>query len=107
MAATRSAIGVDGGNSWLPFTGRDDLEEAVTDYIERRGGPRYNGRREIVITSGDRGGWVDGLFSLTDPGDEVIVTDPAFVSSEQFLVSSRCPLRAASGDSISTRSKRR
>jgi hypothetical protein len=26
MAATRSAIGVDGANSWLPFTGRDDLK---------------------------------------------------------------------------------
>jgi hypothetical protein len=28
MAATRSAIGEDDANSWLPFTGRDDLKEA-------------------------------------------------------------------------------
>jgi aspartate/methionine/tyrosine aminotransferase len=78
MAATRSAIGEDDANSWLPFTGRDDLKEAVADYIERRGGPRYDGRREIVITSGEGDGWIDALFSLTDPGDEVILTDPTY-----------------------------
>ena len=53
MEATRTAIGEDDANSWLPFTGRDDLKEAVAAYIERRGGPRYDGRREIVITSGE------------------------------------------------------
>ena len=48
IEATRAAIGEDEANSWLPFTGRDDLKEAVAAYIERRGGPRYDGRREIV-----------------------------------------------------------
>jgi aspartate/methionine/tyrosine aminotransferase len=48
--ATRAAVGDDDANSWLPFTGRDDLKEAVAAYIERRGGPRYDARREIVIT---------------------------------------------------------
>lgn len=38
MEATRAAIGKDDANSWLAFTGRDDLKEAVADYIERRGG---------------------------------------------------------------------
>jgi aspartate/methionine/tyrosine aminotransferase len=86
-------------------TGRHDFKEAAADYIERRGGPRYDGRREIVITNGEGDGMVDALFSLTDPGDEVILTDPrtrewstAFGSSEQLLASSRFPPRAASGD---------
>src|SRR5437762_12991470 len=52
IEATRAAIGEDEANSWLPFTGRDDLKESVAAYIERRGGPRY-GRGEIVITSGE------------------------------------------------------
>jgi aspartate/methionine/tyrosine aminotransferase len=51
--ATRAAIGTDDANSWLPFTGRDDLKEAISAFIERRGGPPYNGRREIVITCGE------------------------------------------------------
>ena len=78
MDATRAAIGEDEANSWLPFTGRDDLKEAVAAYIERRGGPRYDGRREIVITSGEGDAMLDALFCLTDPGDEVILTDPTY-----------------------------
>jgi aspartate/methionine/tyrosine aminotransferase len=78
VEATRAAIGEDDANSWLPFTGRDDLKEAVAAYIERRGGPRYDGRREIVITSGEGDAMLDALFCLTDPGDEVILTDPTY-----------------------------
>jgi aspartate/methionine/tyrosine aminotransferase len=78
MEATREAIGEDEANSWLPFTGRDDLKEAVAAYLERRGGPRYDGRREIVITSGEGDAMLDALFCLTDPGDEVVLTDPTY-----------------------------
>jgi aspartate/methionine/tyrosine aminotransferase len=78
IEATRAAIGTDEANSWLPFTGRDDLKEAVADYIEGRGGPRYDGRREIVITCGEGEAMLDALFCLTDPGDEVILTDPTY-----------------------------
>ena len=78
MEATRAAIGEDEANSWLPFTGRDDLKEAVAAYVERRGGPRYDARREIVITSGEGDAMLDALFCLTDPGDEVVLTDPTY-----------------------------
>jgi aspartate/methionine/tyrosine aminotransferase len=78
IEATRAAIGTREGNSWLPFTGRDDLKEAVASFIARRGGPRYDGRREIVITSGEGTAILDALFCLTDPGDEVILTDPTY-----------------------------
>jgi aspartate/methionine/tyrosine aminotransferase len=36
--AARAAIGADYANSWLPFSGRDDLKDAVAAFIERRGG---------------------------------------------------------------------
>jgi aspartate/methionine/tyrosine aminotransferase len=78
MEATRAAIGEDHANSWLPFTGREDLKEAVAAYIERRGGPRYDGRREIVITCGEGDAMLDALFCLTNPGDEVVLTDPTY-----------------------------
>jgi aspartate/methionine/tyrosine aminotransferase len=78
IEATRAAIGEDDANSWLPFTGRDDLKDAVAAFIERRGGPRYDGRREIVITCGEGDAMLDALFCLTDPGDEVILTDPTY-----------------------------
>src|SRR5207247_4039128 len=103
MEATRTAIGEDDANSWLPFTGRDDLKEAVASFIESRGGPRYDGRREIVITCGEGDAMLDALFCLTNPGDEVVLTDPTYagmlnrvrlVGAEPRLV----PLRVEDGE---------
>jgi aspartate/methionine/tyrosine aminotransferase len=76
--ATKAAIDTPEGNSWLPFTGRDDLKDAVAAFITRRGGPAYDGRREIVIVPGEGIAMLDALFAVTDPGDEVIVTDPTY-----------------------------
>jgi aspartate/methionine/tyrosine aminotransferase len=103
MEATRAAIGEDEANSWLPFTGRDDLKEAVATYIERRGGPSYDGRREIVITSGEGDAMLDALFCLTDPGDEVILTDPTYAGMLNRVrlagaVPQLVPLQVADGE---------
>ena len=78
LQATRDAVGMDDANSWLPFTGLDDLKDAVAEYIVRRGGPAYDGPREIVITCGEGDAMLDALFVLTDPGDEVVLTDPTY-----------------------------
>jgi len=78
VAATQAAIATDEANSWLPFSGRDDLKHAVAASIERRGGPRYDGPREIVITPGEGIAMLDAIFALTDPGDEVVLTDPTY-----------------------------
>lgn len=78
IAATRAALDQDAANSWLPFTGRDDLKIAIARSITRRGGPAYDGPREIVITNGEGDAMLDALLCLTDPGDEVIVTDPTY-----------------------------
>jgi aspartate/methionine/tyrosine aminotransferase len=103
VEATRAAIGTDEANSWLPFTGRDDLKEAVADFITRRGGPRYDGSREIVITCREGDAMLDALFCLTDVGDEVVLTDPTYagmlnrvrlVGAEPRLV----PLRVEGGE---------
>jgi aspartate/methionine/tyrosine aminotransferase len=78
VAATKAAIDEDEANSWLPFTGRDDLKDAIAAFIERRGGPHYDGRREIVVTPGEGVAMLDALYAVTDPGDEVILTDPTY-----------------------------
>jgi len=78
VEATRAAVGEDDANSWLPFNGREDLKAAIVDSIARRGGPRYDARAEVVITCGEGEAMVDALLCLTDPGDEVILTDPTY-----------------------------
>jgi aspartate/methionine/tyrosine aminotransferase len=77
LEATRAALGEDDANSWLPFTGRDDLKKAVARHVERRGGPRHD-PGEIVITNGEGDAMLDALLCLIDPGDEVVLTDPTY-----------------------------
>src|ERR687898_116532 len=78
LEATRAAVGEDEANSWLPFNGREDLKAAVVELVRRRGGPAYDPRREVVITCGEGEAMLDALLCLTDPGDEVILTDPTY-----------------------------
>ncbi|MBV9279376.1 MAG: pyridoxal phosphate-dependent aminotransferase [Chloroflexi bacterium] len=100
--ATRAAVGEDEANSWLPFTGRDDLKDAVVAFIERRGGPCYDGGREVVIVPGEGVAMLDALYTVTDPGDEVILTDPTYAGMLNRVrlvgaVPRLVPLRAVEG----------
>lgn len=59
------------------------MKEAVAALIARRGGPHYEPYGETVITDGDRSAVLNALFVLTDPGDEVILTDPTYAGMLQ------------------------
>ena len=78
IEATRAAAGLDEFNSYLPFTGRLDVKRAVAAHVERRSGRAYDPGTEVVITGGEGDGLLDALLALTDPGDEVLVTDPVY-----------------------------
>lgn len=78
VEATCDAIGPLEYNSWLPFSGCNDMKEAVADHIHRRSGVHYDPSSEIVITTSDGSGLLDALLATTDPGDEVILTDPTY-----------------------------
>src|SRR5579884_1505524 len=76
--ATREAVGRDDDNSYLPFIGTLALREAVAARIMQQTGHYYHPENEIVITCGGTEGLFDALLATTDPGDEVIVTDPTY-----------------------------
>jgi aspartate/methionine/tyrosine aminotransferase len=77
IEATRAAVGEDDANSYLPFTGRADLKEAVAAHLRRRSGQPYDAA-QVTITCGDGDNMLDAVLAVTDPGDEVIVTDPVY-----------------------------
>jgi aspartate/methionine/tyrosine aminotransferase len=81
IEATQEAMEKDEYNSYLPFSGRPELKQAVSDHIERRSGVRYDPESEIVIPPGDAGNLLDVLLATTDPGDEVILTDPTYAGA--------------------------
>jgi aspartate/methionine/tyrosine aminotransferase len=78
IEATQKALEEIEYSSWLPFSGRLDLKEAVADHVERRSGVRYDPRSEIVIAATDGTSMLDALLATCDPGDEVVLTDPTY-----------------------------
>jgi aspartate/methionine/tyrosine aminotransferase len=78
IEATQNALADLRYNSWLPFSGRYDLKQAVAEHIERRSGVRYDPSSEIVIAATDGTSMLDALLATCDPGDEVVLTDPTY-----------------------------
>lgn len=78
LATTRTSIERDEDNSYLPFTGNIALRAAVAERLTKQTGHRYNPESEVVITCGGTEGLFDALLATTDPGDEVILTDPTY-----------------------------
>lgn len=60
--------------------GSPDLREAVEEYMLKRFDLKYNRENEILITVGTSEAVDLALRSLIDPGDEVIIPEPCYVS---------------------------
>jgi len=77
IAATRAAIGRDADNSYLPFTGQEALRNEIARQLNGHYGTGYS-QRQVVITCGATEAMLDILLATTDPGDEVVLTDPTY-----------------------------
>jgi aspartate/methionine/tyrosine aminotransferase len=77
VAATHAALARRESNSYLPFTGSLELRAAVAERIHRQTGQPCS-PEDVVITCGGTEGMLDALLAVTDPGDEVILTDPTY-----------------------------
>ncbi|HET8624566.1 MAG TPA: pyridoxal phosphate-dependent aminotransferase [Gemmatimonadales bacterium] len=78
IAATRLALESDDANSYLPFTGTDELRRAAAAHVSRLSGLEYDPARQCVITAGGTAGMFNALLAMLDPGDEVVLTDPTY-----------------------------
>jgi aspartate/methionine/tyrosine aminotransferase len=77
IEATREAGGTFDANCYVPCSGKEDLREAVADQTNDRSGHDY-GPENVVITCSTGESVLDSLLALTDPGDEVVLTDPIY-----------------------------
>ena len=78
IEATRAAAARDDANSYLPFLGTDALRQAVVARIEADTGSAYDWRAQCVISAGGLSGILNALLAMLEPGDEVIISDPAY-----------------------------
>ena len=60
--------------------GTIELRAALAANLERLYGVRYDPEREIVITIGASEALLAAMAAIVDPGDEVILADPAYVA---------------------------
>jgi aspartate aminotransferase len=74
-AAHRAVL--DGATHYTPTAGLPDLRTRLADKLSRRDG-RSVDARQIVVTHGGVAGLYLALQALTEPGDEVLLPDPAW-----------------------------
>ena len=60
--------------------GTPQLRRAIADYLQTRFSLRYDPMKEIIVTVGASEGVDLALRALINPGDEVLVPDPSYVS---------------------------
>lgn len=61
-------------------SGLMSLREEIGKYLMRRQGLRYDPKTEIVVTVGGSEAIDDALRAMLDPGDEVLIPQPSYVS---------------------------
>ncbi len=78
LVATKAAIDDDDANSYLPFLGADAIRRAAASRLSRDTGVAYDWQSQCVISAGGLSGILNALLAMLEPGDEVIITDPAY-----------------------------
>lgn len=66
--------------------GLKDLRVEIANYLKRSQGLEYNPDNEIIVTVGGSEGIDIGLRAIINPGDEVIIPQPSYVSYEPCAV---------------------
>lgn len=70
----------EGYTHYTPNRGISELLELTTQYLAQRYSIHYNPLKEIVMTMGVSQGLDLALRSIINPGDEVIIIEPCYVS---------------------------
>ena len=82
----------DGFTKYTPVAGFVDLRQAISDKFLRDNGLKY-GTDQIVVSTGAKHSIMNVILALINPGDEVIIPNPYWVSySEMVKLSSGKPV---------------
>lgn len=79
IAAAAAAL-TEHSNQYPPLLGLPAIREALADHDERFYGLRLDPAREIMVTLGATEALAVALFTLVEPGDEVVLIEPLYDS---------------------------
>jgi len=66
--------------------GLKELKVEITNYLKRRIGVEYDYNKEVMVTVGGSEGIDIALRAMCDPGDEVLIPQPSYVSYEPCAI---------------------
>jgi aminotransferase len=69
-----------GGTSYTSNRGLQQLRESLSVWLKQHYNLSYNPYEEMIITTGVSEGLDIAVRAVTDPGDEIIVAEPSYVS---------------------------
>ena len=69
----------EGRNKYTPTLGMKELRQAIAGHVSSRCGTRYGGE-EVAVTAGAKQALYNAALVLFNPGDEVIVPSPYWVT---------------------------
>ncbi len=70
----------DGRTSYTSNAGLEELRELIAEYLSTRYGVAYDIDDEILVTVGVSEAMQCTMLALLDPGDEILIPEPCFVS---------------------------
>ena len=70
----------DGFNQYAPMPGNNLLKETIAEKVETLYNIKYNPDTEITVTAGGTQAIFTALAAIINPGDEVIIFEPAYDS---------------------------
>jgi aspartate aminotransferase len=74
-----------GHTKYTPVAGTRAFQQAIIDFYEKQFGTRYE-RTEVMGTSGGKQAIFNAVVSLVNPGDEVIIPKPYWVTFPEIVV---------------------
>jgi aspartate aminotransferase len=74
-----------GKTKYTPTAGTRELQQAIISFYEREFGTRYE-RSEVMATSGGKQAIFNAVVTLANPGDEVLIPKPYWVTFPEIAV---------------------
>mgnify|MGYP001131491560 CR=1 FL=1 len=85
-----------GFTHYVSSRGVSDLLDAIASHLRSANGISIDPTKEIIVTAGSKIAIYMSLMGLLDPGDEVLILDPAWVSFDPMIrLASGTPVHVA------------
>ncbi len=70
---------------YTPTQGIPELRKAIAEKLERENKISYAPDREIIVTPGAKQALYEAVLAITNPGDEILIPEPCWVSYEPMV----------------------